>query len=256
MLGGRFPYVGEPGVVAIDRKLAEMLGGENLVGQTIEIQSENNAMQFYTICGICERMPVHILGRDNNPSCFIYGAEDLLQGVYLKINPHNYKDALARIRSQIEEYSKIIPAFSIKTLEEKTAEGWGTSTAKIAIKLTGIALLLSLFGVYSSLSMETESRRREVAIRKVNGAEEWNIFVLFGKSYLIVLVIAWLLSTLLMIPIISLMSRNIEATERYNLGLVFYLIVLAVMVLITIATIFNKIWSISKINPAEVIKSE
>ena len=257
MLEGRFPQRGEPGVVAIDQNLAEMLGSENLVGAIIEMQGENNTLQFYTICGICERIPVHIhAGRDNKPSCYIYGGEDLLQEVYLKINPHNFEGAVADLRRQTDEFSKIIPVFVLKTLEEKIADNGETGVAKVAVIVTGIALLLSMFGVYSSIAMDAESRRREVAIRKVNGAETWNIFVLFGKNYLIALVIAWMFASLLMMPIISLMKTNIEATERYNLRFDFFLIVLAVMVLITVATIFNKVWSISKINPAEVIKSE
>lgn len=254
MLEGRFPQTGETGVATIDRKLSEILGSENPVGQTIEIQVGNNNLQVYTICGVCERIPEH--SGDINPSCYISGEKDLLQAVYLKINPNNFEDALAGIRRQTNEYSMSIPAFTVKTLEEAILENGLASIGKIAVILTGIALLLSMFGVYSSVSIETESRRREVAIRKINGAEGWDIFLLFGKSYFIVLVIAWLLASFVMKPVISLMSMDFEVTIRYNLRYYFFLIILAVMVLITISTIFNKVRSISKINPAEEIKSE
>ena len=257
LLEGQFPLYGEPGVVTVDRKLSEILGGNNLIGQTIEIQGDNNDMQLYAIIGICERTPLHIhVSRDNNPTCYVSGEEDLLQEVYLKINPHNYRKAVSNIRKQTDEYSKVIPAFAVKTLEDRIAGEGAKSAANFILMLAGIALLLSLFGVYSSVSMDAESRRREVAIRKVNGAEKWHIFLLFGKSYLIVSVIAWFIAVFAVKPFIRLMSSNIELADRYNLTFSAYLIVLMVIIVITVSTIFNKVWSISKIKPSEVMKSE
>ena len=51
--------------------------------------------------------------------------------------------------------------------------------------LSLVCILISTFGIYSLVSLATEQRRKEIAIRKVNGATFYHILQLFFREYFI-----------------------------------------------------------------------
>ena len=53
-----------------------------------------------------------------------------------------------------------------------------------------VCILTAMFGIYSLVTLTCEQRRKEIAIRKVNGATVWSILYLFFREYLIMLCIA------------------------------------------------------------------
>lgn len=53
-----------------------------------------------------------------------------------------------------------------------------------------VCILTAMFGIYSLVTLTCEQRRKEIAIRKVNGATVWSILFLFFREYLIMLCIA------------------------------------------------------------------
>lgn len=56
-----------------------------------------------------------------------------------------------------------------------------------------VCILTAMFGIYSLVTLTCEQRRKEIAIRKVNGATVWSILFLFFREYLIILNSATLL---------------------------------------------------------------
>ncbi|MBR3982154.1 MAG: ABC transporter permease [Bacteroidaceae bacterium] len=50
--------------------------------------------------------------------------------------------------------------------------------------LSGICLVICLMGIWSTIALDTRSRRKEVALRKIHGAKRGNIVLLFGRLYL------------------------------------------------------------------------
>ena len=53
-----------------------------------------------------------------------------------------------------------------------------------------VCILIAVFGVFSLVTLACEQRRKEIAIRKVNGATLGNILSIFIKEYLILLLCA------------------------------------------------------------------
>ena len=56
--------------------------------------------------------------------------------------------------------------------------------------ISGICILISLFGIYSMVSFSCEKRRKEIAIRKVNGAGVAEIVIMMLKEYMIMVVVS------------------------------------------------------------------
>ncbi len=120
--------------------------------------------------------------------------------------------------------------------------------------MTGVCILISIFGVYSLTSLTCEQRRKEIAIRKVNGAEVTDIMNIFFKEYSVLLAIAALVA----FPAgYIIMKRWLEGYVKQTsmdawLFVLIFLVVFAVIVL----TIVSMVWKAANQNPAEVVKSE
>ncbi len=109
-----------------------------------------------------------------------------------------------------------------------------------------VCILLVILSVTSSISAETNIRRKEVALRKINGAKARNIMALFIKPYCIILAVAFPIGILATIAI-----------EGYSKSLVWIApVTLVVIAVVVVLSVFSKIRAIMRTNPAIVIKRE
>lgn len=118
-----------------------------------------------------------------------------------------------------------------------------------------VCLLITLLGIYAAISQDTERRRKEMAIRKINGATLKNILLLFTKLYLRLLLVA----TLFVFPLMWMMTNEIlkNWTIRFNYNNpLFWIGIFLSIALFTGITIIVKILKTARINPAESVKSE
>lgn len=116
-----------------------------------------------------------------------------------------------------------------------------------------ISLLVVMLSIYSAISMDTVSRQKEVAIRKINGATPKVIAWMFGRIY----IITYLLVFLLVYPLsramlIIEMGVDFNTPYRWDWPLFIFF---GMALLIFVVTAF-KIWQIMHINPATIIKKE
>jgi ABC-type antimicrobial peptide transport system permease subunit len=115
-----------------------------------------------------------------------------------------------------------------------------------------ISLIICLLGIYSAIIMNTEKRRKEVAIRKINGATIKNILLLFGKTYIGL----WTLTCILFFPLVYYYGNQWLSNyiEHITLDISLFLIIYLIVLILIIATIIYRILKIARCNPAEVIK--
>lgn len=78
--------------------------------------------------------------------------------------------------------------------------------------ITLIAILIALFGIYSMITITCNQRRKEIAIRKVNGAKAKEIFLLFFREYFILAlfscVVAFPVGVYIMHPLAGTIKEN------------------------------------------------
>ena len=116
-----------------------------------------------------------------------------------------------------------------------------------------ISVLVVTLSIYSAISMDTVSRQKEVAIRKINGATPKIIGWMFGRTYIITFLVVFILLFLLTRPLlIVMMGAKFDFAYRFDWPL---LIGLGMALLIFLVTAF-KIWRIMHVNPATIIKKE
>ncbi|MDE6056710.1 MAG: ABC transporter permease, partial [Muribaculaceae bacterium] len=95
---------------------------------------------------------------------------------------HNFRDMLNMVPSMVEA---------------ARSAGW----------ILGIvSLIICAMSIFSTIALDTRARRKEVAIRKVNGAKSADIYRMFGKMYAVVI----LISLIPAIPVCVIFNRLVS----------------------------------------------
>ena len=111
-----------------------------------------------------------------------------------------------------------------------------------------VSILITLLGVYSSITLDTERRQKEVAIRKVNGAGVPQIMLLFARLYIV----------LLAFPLVGFVLQQWKRMYIvfFDCGFFYWAGVFVLVAAVTTLTIIFRILRTARQNPAEVIKRE
>ena len=149
-------------------------------------------------------------------------------GVFLKITT---------VREAYEEYLR-----SERTLQ------------KLLTVVAVVCVLITLIGVFAHVSLVCEQRRKEIAIRKVNGATAAGIFRSFLKEYFVLLLVACIIA----FPLgsVAMQSWVERYVERMAWPWWLYAAILVGLSLFVVFCIGRSVWRAARENPAEVIKSE
>ncbi len=117
-----------------------------------------------------------------------------------------------------------------------------------------VCILICVFGIYSLITLTCERRRKEIAIRKVNGAKMSDILSIFVRDYTWMLVIAAAVA----FPISYFVMK--QWLESYNRQMTITLLPFALIfigiALVVAFSIGYRVWKAANENPAEVVKSE
>lgn len=135
--------------------------------------------------------------------------------------------------------------------EEQALE---TKLKDIILFFSVVSLIITLLGVYAAITLDTERRQKEVAIRKVNGAGIKQIIVLFARLYMLLL----LITAILAFPVICVILQMWKDMYQvfFNYGILYWSGIFAGVTLLTATTVLFRILKIARLNPAEVIKNE
>ena len=117
-----------------------------------------------------------------------------------------------------------------------------------------VTLIIVLLGIYAAITLDTEYRRKEMAIRKVNGAGVKQIALIFARLYIWLLVVTFILA----FPIVAFAITGFSSMYEVfiDTGVGFYgSIFLGITAIITLTVAF-RIYLIAKVNPAEIIRKE
>ncbi len=112
----------------------------------------------------------------------------LEQSVNETIHWHN-PDLINQVVFNYRERANQLPGF----VEAVKTGGW---------ILGGVSLIICIMSIFSTITLDTRARKKEVAIRKVNGEKRKVIYGLFERTYLILL----LISLLIALPFCALLN--------------------------------------------------
>ena len=172
-----------------------------------------------------------------------------------KFKEGTWKNVSQKLR---EEAYKVNPNAELRliNMEEKYDEYMKSenSLSMLLSIVSFICIAIAVFGIFSLVTLSCEQRRKEIAIRKVNGASIGTILNLFFKEYLLLLIIA----SCIAFPLgYVIMKHWLESyVKQTPISLWIYGGIFIVMLLIIFLSIIWRVWKAARQNPAEVIKSE
>lgn len=120
--------------------------------------------------------------------------------------------------------------------------------------LSIVCVLVALFGIYSMVSLACERRRKEIAVRKVNGAEAGSLLLLFMKEYFYLLLSASAVAFLAGYKVMQSWIENY--INRINIGAWIYAAILCLIILLVAAIVMIRVWRTIRANPSEELKRE
>lgn len=117
-----------------------------------------------------------------------------------------------------------------------------------------ICTLMAVLNVYAVAAASTQRRRKEIAIRKVMGAEIHDILYIFFKAYVLQVVLAAVFA----LPVTYLVMNNWlqDYAYRTNIPLWLLLGVVVCLIVLVLLTIVGQILEAANRNPAEELKRE
>ena len=212
----------------------------------------------YTIAGVYDDFCVNHLGMEDVPFFLMIENPRFSPERYFiaSYQPGKRKEAMAFLQKLYEEENgsgSIIPHKYIEDEIEKIyAED--ARVARIFTTFAILSILISCFGLLGISLYDVRQRRREIAIRKVNGARFKDIFRLIARRYLSALGAAIVIGTPLAIYALHFYmqsyAHHVPLTPWYFIGAAL------LMFLLTLATIYWQIRKAASENPADVMKSE
>lgn len=238
--------------VIITEGLAKELGMTKPIGKEIIWL---DTVKYY-IVGVVHDIYTNGLWEKMDPVMLRYAPKDKVNHILVQAKADN----LIEINKYMEAKWKIIfpeRIYDGNYMDEQMVEAdtVNKNLVKMFAFLGVVALMLSVTGLFTLVSLNIIKKMKEIGVRKVLGASTWNITSVVNREFVVILLIAsvgggalgWWLSALLMESIwdyyqkVSLPSMVISA---------------AILLAASIVSIGYKLYKTTRLNPANVLRDE
>ena len=117
-----------------------------------------------------------------------------------------------------------------------------------------LTIIIASLGLFGIVVFSIEQKLKEIGVRKVLGASISNIIILFSKSYIKLMLVAFGVAS----PLAYYFMKNWLSTFEYRISIGFdvFLFSLSILMFISIAISVYHTTKASLMNPAEVLKDE
>ena len=248
LLEGRLPHsLDDPTEAVVTESMAKMLGDSIIGKPTLD----------YLVTGIVRDVnymtptaPVpYILFTPKGQPEDHDGSYDILFKYADGVNYHALTD-------KIYEMAKAEGIEYVSSTDVESAYEEMLSSENMLVRLlmlvTATCVLISVFGIFSTLALALQRRRKEIALRKIHGAKVRDIFRLFLSEYVWLLlaaaVVAFPVGFFLMHQWLSQYTRQVPFAWWLCPAILFGMAALILL------TVFWQIWRAAKANAAEVVK--
>ena len=238
-------------MVYVSRRFKQLLDKEGYDG-TVSLNGAD-----YQIAGVYEAL----FDENEEKGAYFVGSVFLpssgVTNYFIRVNEHT--DSRAFVEQLTALCRKYIPNtlpldIHLLTDDNEIKDTIGLMRTGLSI-LAVVSLLLVVLSIYSSISLDTLGRQKEVAIRKINGAKPADIFLLFARTYLVIFAVTYILAValLMMVGIQAFeFDTGIQSVRSWQWPALLFALMATLLAVVT----GWKIWQVMRLNPAEVVKTE
>ena len=179
--------------VIVNEMAAKLLGFSSPLGEKIYTYNNRNEPIAYNIIGVVKNFHFESLRQNIGPLCMMLGDARFLTS--FKVSTSNIQALVKQIESKWKVMAPGMP-FSYRFLDDSFDEMYRSEqrVGKIAITFAVLAILIACLGLFGLVTYAAERRIKEIGIRKVLGATISNIIGMLSKDFLLLVVIAAVIS--------------------------------------------------------------
>ncbi|RAW00448.1 ABC transporter permease [Pseudochryseolinea flava] len=223
---------------------------DQAVGERFQIDTVN-----YRIVGVLKDFHYGKVDSKIDPFIFKYSNEDVS---YLNASISS-KDWIATMEKVEEAWKKVDPihALDAKFYSDKIQESY--NQFQVMVKVIGflavLAITIASMGLLGMVVFTTETRTKEISIRKVLGASEGSLIYLLSRGFILLL----LVSAVIALPLTYLLFTNVilrEFVYTAPIGMFELFGGLVGILIIAMIMIGSQTIRVARANPASVLKSE
>lgn len=262
LAGSTFPRNGKPGeepaYVIIDRNMSERLGFEqpaDAVGETLMMLRRRGDISVQII-GVIENYMYANLESDEGPTCLVQGNPERYEQLNLLVQSDDLLSLMDKLESVWVGIDKLHP-FQAEFMDvqiQQTYEHYRV-IFRIFTFLAVLAISISAMGLLGMAVFTTETRLKEISVRKVLGASERNLVYMLSRGFLVMLVIAAAIA----MPLTYYFFTEVvlaEFTKQIDVGAMELLPGAVLIFGIGLLTIGWQTTKAAKTNPAEMLRDE
>ncbi|WP_310589886.1 ABC transporter permease [Larkinella soli] len=229
---------------------------EKAIGEVITFSSFNISPRKMTIVGVIRDFHYGKVDNLIGPVAFLSWTPENRATINAKIRSTDMPATLARIESAWKEIDRVHP-FEAQFYDEAIEEAYSEFSAMIKIIgfLSFLAISIASMGLFGMVAFTTETRLKEISIRKVMGAGPGSLVFLLSRGFLVQLS----LSALIALPVTYLFFENVVLTHfpyHTPVQVAELFIGLGAVLLIAFILIGSQTVKAARSNPAKVLKSE
>lgn len=192
---------------------------------------------------------------NSNDVVFRYGKKDA-EYLNIKLLTNDYPKTWPKLEAIWKKHDAIHP-MQAKLYTDQIRQGFDglEASIKLATFMAAMAICISSLGLLGMVVFTTETRLREISIRKVLGASEGKLIFLLGRGFIILLGIA----SAIALPVTYLFFDQVLLVQMGNHTAIapfeMFAGVTGVLILAGIL-IGSQTFKVARANPAEILKSE
>ncbi len=180
---------------------------------------------------------------------------DIPEYIIARISPQNFSGTINEIKSS---WAELLPATPCEvSFFDDSIESLYNSEVKISglfKYFSFIAIFISCIGLFGLSLFIIERRRKEIGVRKVNGAKIGEVMVLLNKSFIRWVIIAFILAC----PITWFVMQRWLENFAYKTNISWWVFAFSGILSVSIAilTVSWQSWKAAKGNPVEALRYE
>lgn len=261
MIAGQF--FGSPGAVAdsfkvvINEAHAKALGWKDpsqAVGEPLVFEGGDGTR--FTIAGIIKDFHFESMHRNIKPMIFLQvRLTTMYRYISLRLKPGEISKSISSVQ---KKWNQLVPGapFEYKFMDETLTHVYHSEIQlkKASQTATVLSLIIVLLGIMGLISMSIQKRSKEMGIRKVLGASAGSILAIFLKEFLLVIIIAGVISC----PVAWYIMNNWlnEYAYRINIDASPFVYSTLSLLVITIILVAAQTFKASRENPVRSLRSE
>ena len=251
--------------VIINETAKRVLGVKDITREKLQPESTHFASSWMPdffnppceIVGVIKDFNVRHLAKATMPMVIYYSPE-IKRGLFAVTAAYRHEDRARVIDflSGLYEEATGRTDFKYTLIEDVLARMYEDDrrVVRIYTLFAAVAILVSLLGLLAIALFDISQRRREIGLRKVNGARARDIYPLLLRKYLAVLGVSALVSVPLSWLAITLYLQGFAHKAPLTPGL--FVVAVLVTALLSLLTVMWQVHRAAHVNPAEVIKRE